>query len=105
MVQVSIPHWYDWNLKCYENRSGHPHNLLVSDTIEILKKLVAIQSEFLEYKQTDLETQIEKVDWFRTDFNPTKKRLKEATLKLKQIKELAFENWKASHSQLTIEFE
>ncbi len=63
------------------------------------------QSEFLEHKQTALESQIEEVQRIRTDFNHTKKRLKEANIKLNQIKELSFENWKVNNSQMKIEFE
>jgi len=42
--------------------------------------------------------QIEEVKRIRADFNHTKKRLKEASIKLNQIKELSFENWKANNS-------
>lgn len=62
------------------------------------------QSEFLEAKQSIINTKIELYEQIRTDFKAAEKRLKEAKSELFKAKDYTFEQWEFNNRQMILDF-
>src|SRR5690606_34679031 len=60
------------------------------------------QSEFLEFKQQEIEERLLVVDKATTDFKSAKTVMDDAKKELKKVREMSFDDWLASNRQLPL---
>lgn len=72
---------------------------------EALFKHFTDMQEYLEYKQSDIEEKVDKVDGLRKGFKNARNLLTEAQKELSAARNLTFEAWKAKNRQMKIDFE